>query len=122
MNRKGQSLVLFVLLIPIIIGIMVLIYDVGLSISCKNHMNNVMEMVLDIGLKDNLELSKIEELLNYNLDGYDTKVSYSDDKIIVISSTYVKGVLSKVFGFDGFSIKSKYIGYKRDNKVYIEQE
>ncbi len=122
MNRKGQSLVLFVLLIPIIIGIMVLIYDVGLSISCKNHMNNVMEMVLDIGLKDNLELSKIEELLHYNLDGYDTKVSYSDDKIIVISSTYVKGVLSKVFGFDGFSIKSKYIGYKRDNKVYIEQE
>ena len=40
MNNKGQSLVLFVLLIPIILGIITLVIDVGKSLVEKNSINN----------------------------------------------------------------------------------
>ena len=40
MNNKGQSLVLFVLIIPILLGITALVIDVGKTISTKNNINN----------------------------------------------------------------------------------
>ena len=56
MNNKGQSLVLFVLLMPIILGIIVLVVDVGKSLVEKNSINNKIELVMEYGLEDNLIL------------------------------------------------------------------
>ena len=41
MNNKGQSLVLFILILPILLGIMVLVIDVGNAIYTKNKINNI---------------------------------------------------------------------------------
>ena len=51
LNNKGQSLVLFVLLMPIILGIIVLVIDVGKSLVEKNSINNK----IDLNDEKNLE-------------------------------------------------------------------
>ena len=121
-DRKGQSLVLFVLVLPLIIGIMVLVFDVGNAQIEKNKTNNTIEMVLEIALEDNLQTAEIQSLLRKNLDNHQNKVTINDEKITIISATNVKGVFSKIFGFQGFDVKSEYIGEKNNNKIKITKK
>ena len=50
LNNKGQSLVLFILIIPMLIGIAAIVIDVGNAYNQKNEMNNAIELVLEYGL------------------------------------------------------------------------
>ncbi len=50
MNNKGQTLVLFVLMLPIIIFIMLLVIDVSNMVITKQELNNINKMVLNYGL------------------------------------------------------------------------
>ena len=59
LNNKGQSLVLFILMIPILLGILALVIDVGNVIYQKNEIDNMILFVLDYGL--NLQLEKENE-------------------------------------------------------------
>ena len=118
-DRKGQSLVLFVLVLPLIIGIMVLVFDRG---NAQIETNNTVEMVLEIALEDNLQAAEIQSLLRKNLDNHQNKVTINDEKITIISATNVKGVFSKIFGFQGFDVKSEYIGEKNNNKIKITKK
>jgi len=47
MNNKGQSLILFVLLFPIIFLILVLVYDIGNMILLKLELDNINKLVMD---------------------------------------------------------------------------
>ena len=50
LNNKGQSLVLFIIILPILIFILILVIDVGKIIVLKQELNNISEFVLDYGL------------------------------------------------------------------------
>lgn len=138
LNNKGQSLILFILFIPVLLGIMALVIDIGHGYSKKNEMDNVLEFILNHGIetgevffenngKDyfNEELVNWKDdlvvLLNYNLDDCENKIILEDKQIIVVSKTYVEGIFSNVFKIKGFAIESKYKGYINDGKVVIEK-
>ena len=108
LNRKGQSLVLFVLLIPILLGIMGIVIDVGNALVLKGRMDNVILMVVEIAKTSSLDENKIQEMLDYNLEGSISKVVYHDGVLVIESSAKAYGVFSKLFGFDGFSVQSRY--------------
>ena len=121
MNNKGQSLVLFVLILPILLGIIVLVVDVGRAINEKITINNKIELVITYGLEDNLSKEKIEELVNYNLENSINKVTLENNVITINTSTYVEGIISNIVGFKGFNIESQYKGYIENNKNIIKK-
>ena len=121
MNNKGQSLVLFILFIPILLGIIVLVIDVGRTIEEKNSINNKIELVIEYGLEDNLTSEELTKLLEYNLDNCENTIKIENNVIEVNSKTYVKGILSNILNFKGFNIESVYRGYLKENKKIIEK-
>jgi len=121
MNNKGQSLVLFVLLIPIILGVLALVIDVGKALVEKNSLNNKIELIMDYGLEDDLSIKEIEYLLEYNLKNYKYKLNIDNDIIKINAKTYVKGIISNISNFKGFNIESEYHGYMENNKKIIEK-
>lgn len=143
-NNKGQSLVLFILLIPILLGIMALVIDVGQAFNQKNELDNTIEFILDYALSSpdttnkqsdkapfeesnpnqvNLESRKtdIEVLLNYNLKNNNNKLQIKDNIITITSKTYVEGIFSNIINMKGFEIESEYKGYLQDDKKVIER-
>ncbi len=67
LNNKGQSLVLFVVLLPILLFVIVLVVDVGTIMTSKQDLNNINYMMVDYGL-DNMGKENIEsEITNYIL-------------------------------------------------------
>lgn len=121
MNNKGQSLVLFVLIIPILLGIIVLVVDVGRVIVEKNSISNKLEFIVNNFLDNDVTYDELTELVSYNLTSYDNKINLEDGIVIITTKTNLKGIISNIFGFKGFDIESEYKGYIKDEKKIIEK-
>ena len=120
MNNKGQSLVLFVLIIPILLGIMAIVIDCGKVFLCKNRQENVLDLALEYGLTGE-ENTVIEDILDKNFDEGEHQVIWDDDKVSIVVHEKVDGLFSSLFGFSTFDVVSKYQGSLIDGKKRIEK-
>lgn len=123
LNNRGQSLVLFVIFLPIVLLILMLVIDViGLRV-LKQELDNINQIVLDYGLD---ELSKIEnenmdresiekkivDLVKLNKEDIDTiSVIIENDKIYIDLVDNEKGLLIGKTKKTLFNVKSSYVGY-----------
>lgn len=138
LNNKGQSLVLFILVLPILLGIMALVIDVGNALSKKNEIDGVIEFVLDYGVETgevffenndkeyfNEDLvnwkDELKILLNYNLGDSDNEIILQDGVITITSDTYVQGIFSNILNIKGFKIESEYRGYLEADELVIKK-
>ena len=122
LNNHGQSLVMFILMIPILVGVMILVIDIGNTIVYKSHTDGVIEMVLDLALDKKIDENQVRDLLNENIGDNRNIITISDNKVDIESTGYVKGIFSNLFGFRGFYIKSSYVGVKENNKNVISKK
>lgn len=74
-NKKGQALVEFVLILPILLLIVFAMIDIGRILLCKTHLENVMNDVVVL-VNDDKSSSEIKAYLS--LDDYD--ISYNIEK------------------------------------------
>lgn len=121
MNNKGQVLVLFILIIPLLLGIMTLVIDIGRAYYESISLNNKIELVIEYGLEDNLELEELKELTSYNLGDVDYEVNLNDGVIEISANAYVEGIISNILNIKGFEIKSKYQGFMDEERIKIEK-
>lgn len=139
LNNKGQSLILFIIFLPILLGIMALVVDVGNALSKKNEQDNVIEYVLNYGLENgevffenNDEYYYNEELVNwkddlkilldYNLENSNNEIVLNEKEIVIKSKSYVEGIFSNILNIKGFKIESEYKGYIENDKKIIQKE
>lgn len=113
MNNKGQVLVVFVILLPILLLIFTFVVDVGLlSIEKRKISNNTYDAV-EYYL-ENLDKEKTINLLNSNLE--DIKIDIIDEDIYVI--IYVEKNYKGIFNiiYDN-KIVVKYKGNKETKEI-----
>lgn len=118
MNNKGQTLVLFVLILPIIIFIMLLVIDVSNMFITKQELNNINKIVLNYGLdiieEENIDI-KLEELINKNILNNEHTIKIDNGIIEVEIKKNIQGIITKKKIYE---VKSVYKGYiKEDEKV-----
>ena len=111
LNNKGQSLVMFILIIPIFLLIMTLVYDVGNAIYEKNKLSNVSYMTIQYGL-DNIESIDENELISVLIENGEIEIKLTKD---------VKGIIGKMFNFDLITVVSEYHGEIINGKKVIER-
>ena len=124
LNNKGQSLVMFVVVIPIFLFLITLVYDVGRAVYEKNSLSNTSYMVIDYGL-DNIDSVSEEELMNFIMMNTKNLSFMSLDidagVIEVILKKKISGVIGGIFGFDLVEVNSSYKGQIVDGKKIIER-
>lgn len=123
LNNKGQSLVMFILIIPILLGIMAMVIDIGNVIYNKQDIDNINKIIIDYGL-DNITSDSViydmKELGKLNNEDMEITIKFSDMEFYVDSAYYVKGVFSKIFNTDGYLVRSKYKGYIDSDDKYMK--
>lgn len=123
-NNKGQSLVLFVIILPIILFILVFVMDVGRAINLKYELINVSNIVLNYGLdsmNDENIIDDLEELVKLNKSDIDKiNVRIENEKIYIDLDDKYNGVLSSLVDISIFNIKTSYVGYIENEKKRIE--
>lgn len=125
MNRKGQVLVMFIILLPIFFIIMTLLIDIGNLILTNNEINDVSYMVLEHCLdhldeEDIIDTSK--ELLKLNNKELNIEsLKIENNKVYLNVSYQVKGIISNIVNIKLFDINNKYEAYIKDDKKIIER-
>ena len=141
-NNKGQSLVLFVIILPILLIILILVIDIGRVILLKNELDSINKIVLDYGLDEMEDLDnilvnddsvdiyqlvndiedRIKNVIILNKDDIDTiNIDLKDNKIYIYLEDSVNGIFSKLIDISIFDVKSSYVGYIDNDKKRIER-
>ena len=122
LNNKGQSLVLFVVIMPIILLMFVLVYDIGNAMYEKNKLSNVSYMVIDYALDnmDKVDENDLIDLIDKNTNNLSSVSVLIDNGKVNITLTK-KGTFGKVFNFDLIEAKSEYTGYMDNGNKRIEK-
>ena len=124
LNNKGQSLVLFIVIIPIILLVFVLVYDIGTAIYEKNRLSNTSYMVIDYALDsiDSVDENDLISLITKNTNNLSSiSVLIDNGKINVKLTKNIKGVFGRAFNFDLIEAKSEYVGYILDGNKKIDK-
>jgi len=122
MNSKGQVLVLFMLLLPLVFMMLALIIDTGLLYIEKRHVDLVVKDTTEYGIKNINSVTEQElyDLLDRNLNDIKEKKIAMNDGILSISISLDKeSAFSAIFGKDRYEIKSAYKGMIEQNSIRI---
>ncbi|MBR2833156.1 MAG: hypothetical protein IKE75_01825 [Bacilli bacterium] len=123
MNNKGQTLIIFVLFLPIIFLLIAVVYDIGSLETEKYKIENEIKSTIEYGLNniksDNLE-DEIYNLLDKNIAG--TKTIGVDSESIKINVKYKKESIFPNIIKDNYQINITYKGSIKDNKIKIIKE
>ena len=124
-NNKGQVLVFFVLLLPILITCFALVVDTALLYIDKRKLDNVVFDTVNYGINhiDSVSKNKLEDMINKNIKR-DCNINIEiNNNLIKINISYIKhGVFESLFGIEHYEIKSSYKGIISDNKIKIVRE
>ena len=124
-NSKGQTLVIFVVFLPIILLLMATIIDMGIMYYNKNQLDNLNMMVIEYGI-NNFENNNLNEKLNNLIDKNDNKIinkniNIKDNQLEIILEKNIESTFGKVIGLDEYKIKSHYVGTNEKDKKEIKK-
>ena len=107
MNKKGQVLVLFLMLLPVIFIGVACIVDSSYMLYQKNRLDNINIDVLN-SLKDKNDLKEedVLELIYLNDAKIVNEDIVIDDTITIDNYIYIDSIFGKIIGFDKYKVTS----------------
>ena len=123
-NNKGQSLVMFVLIIPIFLLILTHVYDVGNAIYEKDRLSNTNYLTIEYGLNniDTVTENDLKNLIEQNTSNLKyIYVTIEENQIEIKMEKDAKSIIGKMFNFNLVKIISHYKGKIINNQKEIER-
>lgn len=125
-NNKGQTLVVFILLLPILLMLAAIIIDSGILFNEKRKIDNTIKEALNYGINHITEdevIANIEKLINKNVSDINKlEIDINNDIIIIELKKRKDSVFSFIFGNSSHNIESSYRAYKENNNIIIKEE
>lgn len=123
LNNKGQSLVMFVVILPVIIMILIMVVDIGKMVNLKSELDNINYIAISYGL-DNISdddiQDKIRKLIYKNKLGIDeVKIEIDDGEVDITLVDGIDLILLKESNI--LRVRSSYRGIISDEKKIIER-
>ncbi len=124
LNNKGQSLVMFIIFMPVLLLMLTLVYDIGNGLYEKEKISNVNYMAVSYGL-DNIDKVEEQDLIDIimkntnNLDNI--SVNIENDTIDIKIDKDIKGIIGGTFNVSLIEVRSEYTGKIIDGNKNIER-
>lgn len=125
MNRRGQTLILFVFFLPIFLAIIATVIDVGLLTHEKIRLSGILNYAMEAYYEKPLEKMEIElkELLNKNkISTTDLKVQKQDNLLEVQNEYQIESIFGRIIGISNYKIIIHKQAFKKDDKIIIKNE
>lgn len=125
MNNKGQSLVTFVLILPILFLILFMVYEIGRMSLIKNQLDGINYIAMDYGI-DKIEDSdvkeQLEQLIKKNKDDIDNIIiDINDNKLYITLSSRYSNNITLFKKNNLLRVRSSYVGYLDGDKKIIKE-
>jgi hypothetical protein len=108
MNKRGQSLILFVLILPLISLFIAFFIDSTLSLLEKNKIDGIITSNMREALnKDIHDSEKIKKAIKKNED-IDVIVTVTDSELKVVAESKKESIFGKLLKFNYYDLKYNY--------------
>jgi len=125
LNNKGQTLIMFVLIIPILILVAILAIDIGNISNSKISLNNINTLALEYGLenKDNANiLNDMIDLIQKNDNSItDIRIFEIENGFKIGLSKEENSILGSFININNYTILSEYEGRVENNNFIIKR-
>ena len=121
LNNRGQSLVLFVITLPVLLIVLVIVIDIGRVISLKQELNSISELVLDYGLDylNDVDIDNSDGNIDTDVNNINDNVNGDGFRNNNLSSDNIDDKLIEMVKLNKNDID--FIDVRiEDNKIYIE--
>lgn len=123
MNKKGQTLVFFIVFIPFILMLASYVIDLGYIQSEKIKLNDTTKIVIKELYKKDYSTNQIKQLYQKNdIKLQKVAIKKEEDKIKVSASYEVESIFGKLVGIKKNLIKTTLIGKKINEKIEYQKE
>lgn len=120
MNKRGQTLILFVILIPILLGLCALVIDVGLIVSKSTHLKEVSKTIIEEVMPE-ASIEEIEDLFIKNdIPVSQLEVQIEDEKIRIQNEYEIDSIFGSVIGLSSYEIRAQITGIIREGTIIFE--
>ncbi|HIQ94887.1 TPA: Tad domain-containing protein [Candidatus Ventrenecus stercoripullorum] len=122
MNNKGQTLIIFVILIPILILVAALVVDTGLMTFEKERYRGIIEN----GIEEYFDTGNVEEtekIFSLNdIPKEEYTIIVQENQIEVSLNTSIEAIFGKIINIEEYEIKMNYVGTKEGERVIINKK
>lgn len=121
MNNKGQALVIFLILLPIFLGLCALVIDSAYIVTNKNRLSNINEIAINDALdgKSENEVREIIKKNNKNIEIITFK--RNENTVYIHLQNKINSIFGSILGYEKYEINSKLEGKLVDNKKIISE-
>lgn len=116
LNNKGQSLVLFVILIPVIIMLICFVVDISYLSNESNRLDNINKFVINKAFTNVNELE--EEILANDKDIIIKEIKIDDNTIKISLTKNVNSIFGGIVGIKEYKLDSIFEGDRGSRKIY----
>lgn len=118
MNNKGQALVFFILLLPIILICLSFIVDIGLLNSTKKSTDQKLEQIIENGLSKNITYEEWDKLVINNFKNIESKnIIKNENSIEITIKIKLQPIFPNIMSEDTYEVT--YLGYIETEKINI---
>lgn len=119
MKNKGQALVLFVLLLPIIILTFSFVVDIGYVSVTKKRIDNNIEKIIENSFENELTEEEIKNLIIKNIDNiYIREITKTENNLKVDIKVTIDTIFSSI---KKNTYEKTYIATKQENEIKIRK-
>ncbi len=119
MNNKGQTLVLFVVLIPFILALFAFVIDSAYIVRKDTELKGIATSSLKSIMKDNKNYNDIKKVIKTN-DSNIEIISLDDSSIHLTNK--IEPIFGKIVGYDKYNIEISLYGGYENNKLIIKEK
>lgn len=124
-NNHGQTLIIFVILIPLLLAIMAFVVDISYMYNEKLHLENTTKTIINENYKNRLDEDiekKIKDLYKKNdIKINNLKIVGSQEYLQIKNNYKIDSIFGKVIGLKKYPIKVNLKGYEENNKIIIKK-
>lgn len=126
LNNKGQTLIMFILLIPLILVIMALVIDTSFVYKEKIKFQSVTKTIMKTTYENKDTTDFNDKIINlYKKNGIDTNnivIKVNSDSIVIKNQTKVKSIFGNIIGIKNYKVKFSYKIYKENESIKVIKE
>ena len=126
LNNKGQTLIMFILLIPLILVIMALVVDTSFVYKEKIKFQSVTKTIMKTTYENKDTTDFNDKTINlYKKNGIDTNnivIKVNSDSIVIKNQTKVKSIFGNIIGIKNYKVKFSYKIYKENESIKVIKE
>lgn len=119
MNNKGQTLIIFVIVLPVLLLFTAFFIDLSLVSLNHNKIDGSIRDNLEIILKDNIkDENKIKKVFQENKINI-SKITITDNEIEIDVNQQIDSLFGNIVKFKIYRIEETYIGNYQTNKINV---